>query len=272
MGDLNAVQQLTSERLESEPRSPDLLKKSARVAHEMTDEHWILERVRLSRDSNGASEAHGTLASSAADALWAATVFLETTSSTEARLEKLNALRATGQIDRAKELAQEVDTSSLSPAAHYALGALALADPGASPGEARSHLMSALSDDTAPGRVRAALILAHVRAGALDDAKKELELLQMLTRHHPATEALGALVEAKGTESTAPAQAEPHPPKLQPLSYLIDEAQKAASKGATARARRLFHLVLARDADNCEAQNGLQSMDGEGPLCRAEAQ
>ncbi|MDX2051945.1 MAG: hypothetical protein SFV15_06090 [Polyangiaceae bacterium] len=263
-GNIEAEVELLRQGIAAAPGDLGKLAEYSAALNQTADREWLRVWAMPSAASALIELQKGNLARLADESLWAATEYLEASGgSVAAKIQQLNALRNAGQIDRARQLALELETTAPSPERDYALGTLALVDPKMSAEQASRYLEAAARLQNTPERVRPALILAYLRNGELDRAERELKLLYLLSHPHAATKALSDLLErhrkTEATEKAAP-QAVIRPPTPISTRDLLRAAERAVVDQDTQRARRLYHAVLARDASNCRALAGLGTL------------
>jgi tetratricopeptide (TPR) repeat protein len=249
------------------PRDPAVLLARAKLAVERADAAWLIRRATPGAPSDGANyedfvRAAGEARSAAEEA------FRTLPGSDDARRVLVNALRIFGEVDRGREIASALHDQT-SAESVYAMATLDLLTPGASPESAAARLRQNAWVDGIPGKSRAALVYALVRAGDLDGAAAELDKLALLARLHPASAALRALIDTTRSSATpappAPKRAK-STAKLCPEDFkshrhdphsVIREAVNARCRGDIAGARKLYQSILDASPNDAEALSGM---------------
>jgi Flp pilus assembly protein TadD len=196
---------------------------------------------------------------------------------------RVDALRLSGEGDKAREWLAPLSANASVPENAYVLAALDLAESDPVWPSAIDRLRTAAAAERDPGRARAALIYALVRANRVAEADSEFAKLDGRSKPHPLLEELRAFLKrAKlssdgGGESapkiatvdtsklpkldTSPApEDEPRPAAAAaPTDFRakLSQASAALRNGDLARADQLFNAVLAEQPSNTEAISGL---------------
>jgi predicted Zn finger-like uncharacterized protein len=191
---------------------------------------------------------------------------------------RVDALRLNGEADKAREWLAPLSANAGVPENAYVLAALDLADLAPVWPSVIDRLRTAAAAEHEPGRARAALIYALVRANRMSEAEVEFAKIDGRPKPHPLLEELRAfLVRARRSVEAAgdapPKIAAVDTSKLPKLdtSLAPDEArlpagdfrarlsQAAAAlrQGDLPRAARLYDSVLAEQPRNTEALSGL---------------
>ncbi|MEO6598628.1 MAG: tetratricopeptide repeat protein [Polyangiaceae bacterium] len=196
---------------------------------------------------------------------------------------RVDSLRLSGEGDRAREWLAPLSANASVPENAYVLAALDLAEPNPVWPTAIDRLRTAAAAERDPGRARAALIYALVRANRLPEADSEFSKLDGRSKPHPLLEELRAFLKrAKQSESagerapkiatvdtsklpkldTSPVpEDEPRPAAAGtvPSDFRAKLSQAAAAlrNGDLTRAEQLFNGVLADQPSNTEAISGL---------------
>jgi len=191
---------------------------------------------------------------------------------------RVDALRLSGEADKAREWLAPLSANASVPENAYVLAALDLADPAPVWPSVIDRLRTAAAAELDPGRARAALIYALARAGRMSEAEAEFAKIDGRPKPHPLLEELRAFllrakrsVDAAGdTPAKIPAVDTSKLPKLdtspaaedtRPLTgdfrTRLAQASAAFRQGDLDRAARLFDSVLAEQPRNTEALSGL---------------
>jgi tetratricopeptide (TPR) repeat protein len=266
-GDLDRAVTALDRAMHVAPRDPAVLLARAKLAVERADVAWIIHKSTPDAVSDGANRddfvrTAGEARSAAEEAFRAQPL------SDDARRTLVNALRIFGETDRSREVASGLRDQT-SPESLYALATLDLATRDTPAGATAARLRQNTSVGGLPGRARAALVYALVRAGQLDDADRELDRLALLARPHPAMASLRALVDASRAALPTPAPApkrakaasKPCPDDLKSrhrdAHAIVKEAVNARCRGDVAGARKLYQSILDVTPDDPEALTGL---------------
>jgi tetratricopeptide (TPR) repeat protein len=251
------------------PRDPAVLLSRAKLAVERADAAWLIRRATPGAPSDGANyedfvRAAGEARSTSEEAVRALP------GSDDARRVLVNALRIFGEIDRGREIAAALQDRT-SPETSYALATLDLMSPGVPPEGAAARLKQNAWVGGIPGKGRATLVYALVRAGDLDGANTEIDKLALLARLHPASAALRALIDTTRATATpppapAPKRAKPSATKLCPEDFkarhkdahsIVREAVNARCRGDVDGARKLYQSILDVTPSDPEALCGM---------------
>jgi len=191
---------------------------------------------------------------------------------------RVDALRLSGEPDKAREWLAPLSANASVPENAYVLAALDLADPAPVWPSVIDRLRTAAAAERDPGRARAALIYSLVRASRMSEAEAEFSKIDGRPKPHPLLEELRAfLLRAKRSVEAAgdapPKIAAVDTSKLPKLdtSQAPEEARLPASdfrarlsqaaaalrEGDTARADQLYNSVLRDQPGNTEALSGL---------------
>ena len=168
----------------------------AKLAVERADAAWLIRRATPGAPSDGANyedflRAAGEARSTAEEA------FRALPGSDDARRVLVNALRIFGEVDRGREIASGLHDKT-SPESVYAQATLDLLTPGVAPEGPAERLRQNAWVDGIPGKGRATLVYALVRAGDADGASRELDLLY----HRPAQQSVKRIGDTLVTVST----------------------------------------------------------------------
>ena len=199
---------------------------------------------------------------------------------------RVDALRLSGEGDKAREWLAPLSANASVPENAYVLAALDLAEANPVWPSAIDRLRTAAAAERDPGRARAALIYALVRADRIAEADSEFAKLDGRSKPHPLLEELRAFLKRAKQSSDGAGNAAPKIatvdtsklPKLDTSPAPEDDARPAAvtaaavptdfraklsqasaalRNGDLARADQLFNAVLAEQPSNTEAISGL---------------
>lgn len=192
---------------------------------------------------------------------------------------RIDVLRMSGDMDKARSLVGPVAKDASQPANAYVLAALDLAEPSPGWSTVIDRLRTATSGDKDLLRARPALIYALARSGQVAQAETELHKVESSDKPHPLLTELKAFVgrfksatSDAGTDGEAevatvdPSQlpqldtSNANVPEEAPAGDFrtqLEQASAAASSGDLDRAERLYNAVLATHPGNTEAMAGL---------------
>jgi predicted Zn finger-like uncharacterized protein len=197
---------------------------------------------------------------------------------------RVDALRLSGEGDKAREWLAPLSANQGVPENAYVLAALDLAEVNPVWPSAIDRLRTAAAAERDPGRARAALIYALVRADRLAEANAEFAKLDGRSKPHVLLEELRAFLKrakqsSDGAGDAAPKIAtvdtsklpkldtsptpedEPHPglPAAPPGDFRakLSQASAALRNGDLTRAEQLYNAVLTEQPSNTEAIAGL---------------
>ena len=195
---------------------------------------------------------------------------------------RVDALRLSGDADKAREWLAPLSANASVPENAYVLAALDLAEPNPIWPTAIDRLRTAASAERDPGRARAALIYALASSGRMSEADAEFSKIDGRAKPHPLLEELRAFlqrakrsVEAAGDAppklaavdtaklpkldtSPGPAEEEPRPTATSgDFRARLTQASAALHQGDLARADQLYRSVLTEQPTNTEALSGL---------------
>jgi predicted Zn finger-like uncharacterized protein len=194
---------------------------------------------------------------------------------------RVDALRLSGDGDKAREWLGPLSANASVPENAYVLAALDLAEPAPVWPSVIDRLRTAAAAERDPGRARAALIYALARAGRLSEAQTEFSKIDGRAKPHPLLEELRSFLKrAQSSVEANPspsASSEPLPPKIptvdvQKLPKLdtspapeapgdfrsrLSQAASALRQGDLAHAQQLYESVLEEQPGNTEALSGL---------------
>jgi predicted Zn finger-like uncharacterized protein len=196
---------------------------------------------------------------------------------------RVDALRLSGEGDKAREWLAPLSANASVPENAYVLAALDLAEANPVWPSAIDRLRTAAAAERDPGRARAALIYSLVRANRIAEADSEFAKLDGRSKPHPLLEELRAFLKrakqsSDGSGDTAPKIATVDTSKLPKLDTSpapedeprpaaaaaptdfrakLSQASAALRNGDLARAEQLFNAVLAEQPSNTEAISGL---------------
>ena len=194
---------------------------------------------------------------------------------------RVDALRLSGDGDKAREWLAPLSANASVPENAYVLAALDLAEAAPVWPSVIDRLRTASAAERDPGRARAALIYALARANRLSEAETEFSKLDGRAKPHPLLEELRAFlqrakrsVDAAGDAppkipavdttklpkldtSPAPAEEEPRAASTGDFRARLSQAAAAVRQGDLARADQLYRSVLGEQPTNTEAISGL---------------
>jgi predicted Zn finger-like uncharacterized protein len=195
---------------------------------------------------------------------------------------RVDALRLSGEADKAREWIKPIASNASDPENAYVLAALDLADSSPSFPGVIDRLRTAANGERSPGRAHVALVYALARAGRLVEAQTEVarldarptgaplldELKGFLKRHDKLADAgaksAAAAVDPKSlgkldTSTTEESRAEAAGSRDSNADFrkLLQGAANALRAGDLARAERLYDQVIAAQPGNTEALAGL---------------
>jgi tetratricopeptide (TPR) repeat protein len=196
---------------------------------------------------------------------------------------RVDALRLSGDGDKAREWLGPLSANASVPENAYVLAALDLAEPTPVWPSVIDRLRTAAAAERDPGRARAALIYALARAGRLSEAQSEFSKIDGRSKPHPLLEELRSFLKraqssVDANPSPSPSSSsEPQPPKIpsvdvQKLPKLdtspapeaagdfrsrLSQAASALRQGDLAHAQQLYESVIEEQPGNTEALSGL---------------
>ena len=197
---------------------------------------------------------------------------------------RVDSLRLGGEGEKAREWLGPLSANASVPENAYVLAALDLAEPNPVWPSAIDRLRSAAAAERDPGRARAALIYALVRADRVSEADTEFAKIDGRPKPHPLLEELRAFLQRakRGGEGdsgappppiatvdtsklpkldTSPAgEDEPRPASaglVNDFRAKLSQASAALRNGDLSRAEQLFNAVLSEQPSNTEALSGL---------------
>ena len=201
---------------------------------------------------------------------------------------RVDALRLSGDADKAREWLAPLSANASVPENAYVLAALDLAEPAPVWPTAIDRLRTAAAVEREPGRARAALIYALASANRVSEADAEFSKIDGRAKPHPLLEELRAFLQrAKRSVDSAPGDVPPKlaavdPSKLPKLDTSpgpeepraaapsnapapiggdfrsrLTQAAAALRAGDLARADELYRSVLAEQPTSTEALSGL---------------
>jgi len=249
-------------------KNPRLLLDYARLATARADLAWVQRLVTPDAEAGPIRDKTlelGRLAVDAADAALA--VAPDDTSATRARID---ALRAQGQLDKARALVPKIVSQGNQSESAYVLATLDMAGPEPVWSTVLQRLRLAASAEGASGKARAALVVALVRSGDPDGARGELTRLEGGSAAHPLLGPLRHYVDRAKSVSPPPAAgddagAQVDVSTLKALNggnatdprVLVSQAEIARSHGKLDVAKRLYELALQKNPTDSEALTGL---------------
>jgi predicted Zn finger-like uncharacterized protein len=262
-------------------RDPAVLSALARLEASRADTRWL--SIKLIDPNNKTdleaehAELDGRLARvrKAADAAAAAAP-----SDPEVLRVRIDALRLSGELSRARELVGTLGSDSSRPETAYVLAALDLAEPSPAWTTVVDRLRTAAAAERGFGRGRAALVFALASSGALDEAKTELGKLessgptsvlvgrlrafvQRSAASAPASSGVPVAVSALPSAELppgaagAPAGAPGEPVAKGDFRKLLLDASAAKNSGDLTRASALYQAARDQQPTNIEALSGL---------------
>jgi len=254
------------------PRDPGVLLARAKLAVEQADAAWLVRKATPAAPTDGANFEDFVRGAGEARAL-AEEALRATPQSDDARRVLVSALRIFGEEDRARQVAAGLRDQS-STESVFALAALDLISSDVPPESAASRLRQSVWVSGLPGKGRATLVYALVRAGDIDGARVELDKLALLARPHPAAAALRALVDdARSTAkpvTAIPRRAKKSMAKLCPEDLkasshdphsVAHEAAIARCRGDITTARDLYQSILDASPTDPEALTGMGDLE-----------
>jgi predicted Zn finger-like uncharacterized protein len=192
---------------------------------------------------------------------------------------RVDALRLSGDGDKAREWLGPLSANASVPENAYVLAALDLAEPAPVWPSVIDRLRTAAAAERDPGRARAALIYALARAGRLNEAEAEFAKIDGRPKPHPLLEELRAFLKrAKSSvDSGSSPSSEPQPSKIPTVDVLklpkldtspapevpgdfrarLSQAASALHQGDLAHAQQLYESVVEEQPGNTEALSGL---------------
>ena len=192
---------------------------------------------------------------------------------------RVDALRLSGDGDRAREWLSPLSANASVPENAYVLAALDLAEASPVWPTVIDRLRTAAAAERDPGRARAALIYALARADRLSEAESEFAKIDGRAKPHPLLEELRSYLQrAKAPAATAgsaapkpaavdtaklpkldtsPAPDEPRAAAVSDFRTRLAQAASALHQGKLARAEQLYNSVLSEQPGNTEALAGL---------------
>jgi predicted Zn finger-like uncharacterized protein len=187
---------------------------------------------------------------------------------------RVDALRLSGDADKAREWLGPLSANASAPENAYVLAALDLGEPAPVWPTVIDRLRTAAAAERDPGRARAALIYALARAGRMNEAELEFAKIDGRPKPHPLLEELRAFLQ-RGERSLGTGS-DPQPsipsvdvtklPKLDTspapeaagdFRARLSQASSALRQGDFARAQQLYDSVLQEQPSNTEAMSGL---------------
>ncbi|HEY3667324.1 MAG TPA: tetratricopeptide repeat protein, partial [Polyangiaceae bacterium] len=189
---------------------------------------------------------------------------------------RVDALRLSGDGDKAREWLGPLSANASVPENAYVLAALDLAEPNPVWPSVIDRLRTAAAAERDPGRARAALIYALARAGRLSEAEAEFAKIDGRAKPHPLLEELRAFLKRAKTSADTGPSAIPEPkiptvdvlklPKLDTspapeapgdFRSRLAQAASALRQGDLAHAQQLYESVVEEQPGNTEALSGL---------------
>lgn len=182
---------------------------------------------------------------------------------------KIDALRAQGQVDKARALVPKVVSQGNQSESAYVLATLDMAGPDPVWSTVLQRLRLAASIEGGSGRARAALVVALMRSGDPEGARGELARLESGSPANPLLASLKAYIDrAKAPPLVAAADdggVGVDVSSLKALSgggptdprVLVSQAEIARSHGKLDVAKRLYELALQKSPSDSEALTGL---------------
>jgi predicted Zn finger-like uncharacterized protein len=194
---------------------------------------------------------------------------------------RIDALRLSGELSRARELVGTLGSDSSRPETAYVLAALDLAEPSPAWTTVVDRLRTAAAAERGFGRGRAALVYALASSGAVDEAKTELGKLEasgptsvlvgrlrayVQRAAASAPPASGAPVAVSALPSAGPAPGAAGAAAVAPgepiprggdFRKLLVDASAAKNSGDLTRADALYQAAREQQPNNVEALSGL---------------
>ena len=271
-GDLDVAKENFDKASVLAEKNPRVLLDIARLQTVRADISWLKQQV-LATDAEVASEKKKT-AELAQIALGAADAALAVSPDDPSVVRTMiDALRAKGEIDKARTLVPKVVSQGNQSESAYVLAALDMSAPDPVWSTVLQRLRLAASVEGAQGRARAALVVALVRSGDASAAKGELARLESAAPNHPLLASLRAFTGRKATDAPAAppsltddgGTANVDVSTLKALNggaptdprVLVSQAEIAKSHGKLDVAKRLYELALQKSPQDSEALTGL---------------
>jgi predicted Zn finger-like uncharacterized protein len=194
---------------------------------------------------------------------------------------RVDSMRLSGDADKAREWIAPVSSNASQPENAFVLAALDLSDAAPVWASVIDRLRTAVAGEREPGRARAALIYALVRAERAAEARAELTKLEAQAKPHVLLDELRSFVSrapgapAAGASAGPPSLAVVDPSKLPKLDTSVSaedkpvqgvptdfrtalsQAASAVRSGDLGRAETLYNAALADQPGNVEALSGL---------------
>jgi predicted Zn finger-like uncharacterized protein len=284
-GDLEGAQEQFVKATALAEKDPAVLAALARLATLRADVFWLKLRLLDPSSQEIVQATHRELgrrvgkARSAVDQAFA--VAPEDPAVLRARIDTM---RLSGDGDKAREWVGPISGNASQPENAYVLAALDLADQNPVWPSVIERLRAAAAGEREPGRARATLIYALVRASRLGEADSEFKKLEASARPHALLDELKGFLErhraAAGAESDAGKQAAAVDPRKLPVldtsspsepeakrapaerpsgdfRAKLTQAAAAVRAGRLDEAEQLFNAVLVEQPGNVEAVAGL---------------
>ncbi len=187
---------------------------------------------------------------------------------------RVDALRLSGEGDKAREWLTPLSVNASLPENAYVLAALDLAEPTPLWPSVIDRLRTAASAERDPGQARAALIYALSRAGRLSEAAAEFAKVDGRPKPHPLLEELRTFLQrAKNSLDDSPGaqlkivtldmsklpklDTSPAPEATGDSRSRLSQAAAALHQGDLSRAAQLYDSVVDEQPRNTEALSGL---------------
>jgi predicted Zn finger-like uncharacterized protein len=271
-GDLDSAKENFDKASVLAEANPRLLLDIARLQTGRADVSWLKQQA-LSSETEVAAEKKKT-GELAALALVAADAALAVSPEDPSVVRtKIDALRAKGEVDKARTLVPKVVSQGNQSESAYVLAALDMSGPDPVWSTVLQRLRLAASIEGAQGRARAALVVALARSGDAEAAKGELARLESASPGHPLLATLRAFTGRKVNDAPAAAPsltddggtANVDVSTLKALNggaptdprVLVSQAEIAKSHGKLDVAKRLYELALQKSPQDSEALTGL---------------
>jgi predicted Zn finger-like uncharacterized protein len=187
---------------------------------------------------------------------------------------RVDALRLSGDADKAREWLAPLSANASVPENAYTLAALDLAEPTPVWPSVIDRLRTAAAAERDPGRARAALIYALARGGRMSEADTEFVKIDGRPKPHPLLEELRSFLQrAKSSVDAGSADAQPTiatvdmtklpkldtspAPEIGDFRARLAQAGNALRQGDLSRAEQLYDSVVDEQPNNTEALSGL---------------
>ncbi len=226
-------------------------------------------------DTNRASVLKRELADNVTQSLQALTA-VDSVAASDPELDpvRIDALRLSGELEKARALAAKVQSGTPTPALAYSFAALELTQPSPRFKEVFEWLGQARAQDSGLGRAPVMLVLACAAGNRMENARAELQRLKLAARAHPlltemetylrlmaekaqpqnvVTPDAGAPAAAEASEAEALADVT----REGDFRLRLRRAVESLARNELTRSEQLFRSVLAERPKDTEALTGL---------------